>query len=171
MCLFRLRRVRIHWPTQSFTFYELYINLYFDAPHFTEFKLRKVFEKFYGNRASNNENINKVHDLPGHASYWFKIVTTRNDKYIRMIYELMLRDKELLPTKVNWASLVKKIFMTLGYYEVWVNQGVGDYDIFMLSLKQRFTDNFVQNWHSRLKNRHVQFFLQINSFIPFSTVF
>ena len=40
--------------------------------------------------------------------YWFKIVTTRNDKYIRMIYELMLRDIELLPTKVNWASLVKK---------------------------------------------------------------
>ena len=36
---------------------------------FTEFELRKVFEKFNGDRASNNENINKVHDLLGHASY------------------------------------------------------------------------------------------------------
>ena len=36
---------------------------------FTEFELQKVFEKLNGNRTSNNENINKVHDLPGHASY------------------------------------------------------------------------------------------------------
>ena len=41
-------------PNQSCTFYELYINLYFYAPLVTEFELRKVFEKFYGNRASNN---------------------------------------------------------------------------------------------------------------------
>ena len=36
---------------------------------FIEFELRKVFKKFNGNRASNNENIDKVHDLPGHPSY------------------------------------------------------------------------------------------------------
>ena len=28
--------------------------------------LLRVFEKFNDNRVSNNENINKVHDLPGH---------------------------------------------------------------------------------------------------------
>ena len=92
--------------------------------------------------------------------YWFKIVTARNDKYIRIIYELMLRDIENLPTKVNWASLVKNLFMTLGYYEVWVNQGVGDYDIFMRSIKQRLNDNFVQNWHSRLEESSRAFFLK-----------
>ena len=68
MCQFGLRRVRIHRPNQPCTFYKLYINLYFYAPLFTEFELRKVFEKFNGNR-SINENINKVHDLLGHASY------------------------------------------------------------------------------------------------------
>ena len=41
-------------------------KLIFYAPLFTELELRKVFEKFNGNRASNNENINKVQDLPGH---------------------------------------------------------------------------------------------------------
>ena len=40
------------------------------APLFTEFEWRKVVEKFNDNRASNNENINKVHDLPGHPSYY-----------------------------------------------------------------------------------------------------
>ena len=30
---------------------------------------RRYFKKFNNNRTSNNENINKVHDLPGHASY------------------------------------------------------------------------------------------------------
>ena len=97
--------------------------------------------------------------------YWFKIVTARNDKYIRIIYELMLRDIENLPTKVNWASLVKNLFMTLGYYEVWVNQGVGDYDIFMRSIKQRLNDNFVQNWHSRLEeSSRAVFYRSIASF-------
>ena len=47
------------------------LQLYFYAPLFTEFELRKIFEKFNGNRASNNENINKVHDLPGHPSYMY----------------------------------------------------------------------------------------------------
>ena len=69
MCLFGLRRVRIHWPNQAYTFYKLYINLFFYAPLFTEFELRKVFENFNGTRASDNDNIYKVHDLPGHPSY------------------------------------------------------------------------------------------------------
>ena len=42
--------------------------------------------------------------------------------------------------------------MTLGFYDVWLSQGVGNYDGFMLVLKQRLTDNFVQNWHSRLED-------------------
>ena len=42
--------------------------------------------------------------------------------------------------------------MTLGFYDVWSCQGVGNYDGFMSALKQRLTDNFVQNWHSRLED-------------------
>ena len=62
---FGLRRVCIHRPNQLCTFYKLYMNLYFYAPPFTEFELRKVFEKFNG----HSEKINKVHDLPGHPTY------------------------------------------------------------------------------------------------------
>ena len=67
MCLFGLRRV--HIPNQSCTFYKLYIKLCLLRTSFIEFEWRKVFEKFYANRTSNNKNINKVHDLPGHPSY------------------------------------------------------------------------------------------------------
>ena len=53
----------------TISFYKLYINFYLYAPLFTEFELRKVFEKLNGDRVSNNKNINKVHNLPSHASY------------------------------------------------------------------------------------------------------
>ena len=53
----------------------------------------------------------------------------------------MLRDIESLPRKVNWASLVRHLLMTLGFYDVWLGQGVGSYDGFMSILKQRLTDN------------------------------
>ena len=62
----------------------------------------------------------------------------------------MLRDIEFLPTKVNWASIVRHLFCSLSFYEVWVQQGVGDYSKFISILKQRLNDNFVKNWRARL---------------------
>ena len=77
----------------------------------------------------------------------------------------MLRDIELLPRKVNWASLVRHLLMTLGFNDVWLGQGVGSYDGFISILKQRLTDNFVQNWHSRLEeSSRAVFYRSIASF-------
>ena len=42
--------------------------------------------------------------------------------------------------------------MSLGSNNVWLQQGVGDFNGFMSELKQRLTDNFVQNWSARLEN-------------------
>ena len=64
----------------------------------------------------------------------------------------MLLDINRLPNKVNWASLVSDLFMSLGFNNVWLQQGVGDFNGFMSVLKQRLTDNFVQNWSARLEN-------------------
>ena len=75
----------------SHTLTKLYISLYFYAPLFTEFELQKVFEKFNGNRASNNENINKVHDLPGHPSY-LNIIVKHIYCYISQILGERLHD-------------------------------------------------------------------------------
>ena len=44
-------------------------------------------------------------------------------------------------------------------------QGVGNYEGFMTFLKQRLTDNFIQNWHSRLEeSSRAIFYRSIASF-------
>ena len=63
----------------------------------------------------------------------------------------MLNDLDRYPNKENWASLVRKLLFSLGFNYVWEAQGVGNYEGFMTILKQRLTDNFIQNWHSRLE--------------------
>ena len=42
--------------------------------------------------------------------------------------------------------------MSLGFYHVWLAQGVGDYNVFILTLKQRLSEKFIQNWHSSLES-------------------
>ena len=64
----------------------------------------------------------------------------------------MLTDLELFPNKVSWASLLQNLLMTLGFYEVWLNQGVGNSDIILSLAKQRLTDTFIQGWQERLAN-------------------
>ena len=84
------------------------------------------------------------------VKYWFKILKAEDNKYIKIVYNMMLRDSEILPDKVNWVSLLRHLLMSLGFYEVWLNQGGGDCNRFLMTLKQRLTDNFIQNWRSRL---------------------
>ena len=73
-------------------------------------------------------------------------------KYIKMIYQMMLNDIDELPNKINWASLLRHLLMSLGFYEVslWLNQGVGNIDIFISVFKHRLTDSFIQNWQEGL---------------------
>ena len=84
------------------------------------------------------------------VKYWFKILMSPDNKYINLVYRMMLNDLELRQNIVNRASLVKHLLLSLGFYEVWLAQGVGNYDAFITIFKQRLTDTFIQNWHSRL---------------------
>lgn len=84
--------------------------------------------------------------------YWFKILVSANHKYIRIIYKQMLQDIESVPNVVNWASLVRHLLLTLGFNEVWMQQGVGNYVKFISEFKLRLTDTFIQNWRARLEN-------------------
>ena len=40
---------------------------------------------------------------------WFKILFAQENKYIKLVYNIMLSDLEILPGKVNWASLVRHL--------------------------------------------------------------
>ena len=64
----------------------------------------------------------------------------------------MLRDIETKPNIKNWASLLRNILSNLGFLLVWLSQGVGDIKQFLVVLKQRLTDNFLQEWQSRLND-------------------
>ena len=86
------------------------------------------------------------------VKYWFKILMSNDSKNINLIYRMMLSDMESKPSTVNWASLVKHLLLSLGFYEVWLAQGVGNYNYFISIFKQRLTDTFIQNWHSRLES-------------------
>ena len=57
---------------------------------------------------------------------------------------MMLHDLDVLPHKANWASLVRQMLMSLGFYEVWLAQGVGNVDVFLSTFKQRLNDNFIK---------------------------
>ena len=83
-------------------------------------------------------------------NYWFKILESEQIKYIKYAYQLMMTDIENKPDSVNWASKLRDMLSNLGFYGVWVNQGVGNKNLFLAEFKQRLNDNFIQNWNSRL---------------------
>ena len=83
--------------------------------------------------------------------YWFKILFSKGVKYIKVVYNMMLSDIELYPNKTNWVSLLRNLLVSMGFNEVWIQQGVGNVDNFISLFKQRLTDNFIQNWQSSLE--------------------
>ena len=52
----------------------------------------------------------------------------------------MLSDIDDSVRIVNWAFLVRMLLCNLGFYEAWLNQGVGDENIFLKFAKQRLHD-------------------------------
>ena len=62
------------------------------------------------------------------VALYFLHRNTEEKRYIKIVYKLMLRDLERLPNTVNWASLVRHLLMSLVFYNVWLGQGVGNYD-------------------------------------------
>ena len=62
----------------------------------------------------------------------------------------MVNDLEELTNKTNWASLVRQLRISLGFYEVWLARGVGNIDAFLSVFKQRLNDTFMQNWRERI---------------------
>ena len=82
--------------------------------------------------------------------YWLKIVNSAGRKFITYIYNSMLADIEENDRQINWALLVKRLLSNLGFYEVLLQQNVGDVKVFLSVVKERLQDNFIQNWNAEL---------------------
>ena len=74
--------------------------------------------------------------------YWLKILMCDDCKYIKYIYKMMLLDLGERPNKINWAWLVKEMLAKMGFYDVWLNQGVGNIQLFFSLFRQRLNDIF-----------------------------
>ena len=97
--------------------------------------------------------------------YWIKVTHTEEHKYIKLAYNMMLRDLELNPNKQNWASMVKHLLSRLGFLEVWNGQGIGNISNFLMIFKTRVKDIYIQDWHSRLENStRARFYINIAQF-------
>ncbi len=78
---------------------------------------------------------------------------------------MMLNDIEIMPNVNNWAVLVKNTLAGLGFYHVWLAQGVGNTKHFLSIFKQRSHDNYIQDWNTRLSDSsRALFYRNIPSF-------
>ena len=97
--------------------------------------------------------------------YWLKVINKSENKYVTIIYKMMLRDIEINDRKTNWASLVKNLLANLGFFEVWLNQGVGNVNQFLAVLRQRLKDQYIQDWSNALENSsRARFYSNISGF-------
>jgi len=74
-----------------------------------------------------------------------KIVQLDNTKFVKKMYSILYRNIDNNPTHMSWASNVNTRLQSNGLYEAWVNQGVGNINVFISLIKQRVFDMFVHN--------------------------
>ena len=76
------------------------------------------------------------------VKYWLKIITSNDNKLTKLAYKTKLNDIIIYPHKDNWASSVKLLLSRLGFFEVWLAQGVGNITNFLTVFKIRVKDIF-----------------------------
>ena len=78
---------------------------------------------------------------------------------------MLIIDMEEHPNKPNWCSLTKDLLCSLGLYDAWFYQEIGNVKLFLCLVKQRLKDNFIQDWHSRLDmSSRARFYKNVSGF-------
>ena len=65
---------------------------------------------------------------------------------------------------------VQHLLSSVGFYEVWLAQGVGNVNAFVRVFEQCLRDNNVQNWNSRIENSSRSPFLNQLLHLTFSFI-
>ena len=103
----------------------------------------------YGELGITNLQTSRYYNI---IKYWLKLMHSKENKYIQRVYKMLLSDLELHPNKKNWCSLLKDLLCSLGFYEIWLFQDVGHSKIFLLNVRLRLKDQFIQGWNGRLQD-------------------
>ena len=86
------------------------------------------------------------------VKYWLHITQTNECKYVKMIYNIMYQKSIVNMNTVNWVTNVRDLLNTSGFGEVWLNQHVGNPDLFLKIFTIRLQDMYKQNWSTKLSN-------------------
>ena len=57
---------------------------------------------------------------------------------------MLKSDSETYPSRKSWCTLLKRLLGNRCFYEVWLFQEVGHVKLFLLIVKERLNDHFIQ---------------------------
>ena len=77
-------------------------------------------------------------------SYWFKLLEADPDTAIHCAYQTLYQLAE--SNKDCWALRLRQLLFSIGFGEVWFNQGVGNVNYFMSEFKQRIIHMENSEW-------------------------
>ena len=83
--------------------------------------------------------------------YWLRVLKMDDIRIPKQAYKMMILMDE--SEKKCWVTQVQNILNENVFYRVWLQQGVGDEKKFLCELKQRLTDNFIQEWNAAIRDK------------------
>ena len=82
--------------------------------------------------------------------YWLRLITMQDDRLPKLAYKTSCSlSKE---GKNSWANKVKYVLCSFGFGEAWVNQGVGNPNLFLYEFTERVKVCFQQDWHWKVES-------------------
>ena len=133
-------------------------DLWGGSPHKSTISVYNNFHKYVLGLPYNAVNTIALGELgrttfASHAtckliSFWLRVLKHSEDRYTKRCYN----DQVILAERghASWGLDVKNILFRVGFGDVWLNQGVGDEDLFVSIFKQRVIDINMQDWKSNL---------------------
>ena len=82
--------------------------------------------------------------------YWFKILNSKENSYLRKMYNDLVLLSETSPRQVTWATLLRDTLYQYGFGYVWLQQYVQNEKVFIKVFEQRIKDNFLQDWNAQI---------------------
>jgi len=63
--------------------------------------------------------------------YWIKVVNMNDNKYVTMVYNMLLNDLQINENKMSWVSGIRNTLQSLGLNDAWIFQTVGNKTLFL----------------------------------------
>ena len=89
--------------------------------------------------------------------FWAKLVSDKQHKISVIMYNVLLSDSK--KHNYEWLKYIKSSLEDLGLNYLWLSQSVPNINWLKSVIKQRISDQFVQNWHTLISDSSKYFFL------------